>query len=328
MEEKIKKKYTDDVISELLKRFNLKRTDVELVGSHQSFVYKGIVNEKNVYVKMIISTHRSLSQIQAEIEMIQYLDKNNFSVATAMPSINGDYIEAYSDNGTDFFAVMYKEAEGLGIGEYPWSLDVPKRVGVMNAELHNLLSTFKPSECVRPEWWENTFLADAHEYLPGDHDRVLEVIDDLLSTIKKLPKDAESYGLIHGDMLACNYNMTDKNITLFDFDESSYCWYVNDFAVSLFYDALGYTGIVDVSDAIESFKSYLSGYRTVRNLDAFWISKLDLFLKLREIILYVAICRSRDLNDLDRWTENFISGRKEKIENNVPFLDVEFENYI
>ena len=328
MEEQLKQKYSKKVVSSLLQRFGLNIAQVELVGSHQSFVYKAKRQNENVYFRVTLSTHRGKSQLEAEIVMNVYHNNNGFNVASLKPSINGAYIESYIEDGVEFHAVLFEEAEGLGVGKYPWSLDVPKRVGVMTARLHNLMNSYEPTGSKRPEWWENTFLVDARNYLPDNHDGVIDAIEDLVSRIKELPKDKNHYGLTHGDMVACNYNMTDDKITLFDFDEACYCWFVNDIAISLFYDALGWKGVVNVPDAIESFKSFISGYRTVREIDSYWISKIGLFLKLREAILYVAICRSRDLNNLDYWTKNFMDGRKERIENNIPFVELDFQKVI
>ncbi len=322
MEEKLLSKCTKDVLFKLLESFNISK-EVKLIGTHQSYVYKGILNEKNVYVRITLSTHRTLSQLQGEIDMILYLHKNNFDLATPIMSKTNNYIETYSTNEYDFHAVVFKEAEGLGVGVYPWSINVPKRVGVMNAKLHDLLSTYKPKEILRPKWYENTFIVKAKEYLPNNHEKLLKVLDDLVTEIKTLKKDIKSYGLTHNDMVACNYNMTDDKTTLFDFDEASYNYFINDIAVNLFYDALGWKGTVNVEDAIKAFESFIRGYKSIRDLDEYWISKIDLFMRLREIVLYVAIHRSKDINNLDRWSKNYMEGRKERIESCLAFIDVD-----
>ncbi len=49
-----------------------------------------------------------------------------------------------------------------------------------------------------------------------------------------------------------------------------------------------------------------------------------IFLKLREIDLYIAIHRSLDLDDLDPWCASYMKNRREKILNDVPYVDMEF----
>jgi len=66
---------------------------------------------------------------------------------------------------------------------------------------------------------------------------------------------------------------------------------------------------------------FLSGYRLENDITTEWLAQIPHFLKLREIDLYIAIHRSMDVNNLnDRWCAEFMRGRKEKIENDVPFF--------
>jgi hypothetical protein len=47
-------------------------------------------------------------------------------------------------------------------------------------------------------------------------------------------------------------------------------------------------------------------------------------LKQREIDLYGVIYRSFDVNNIsDSWVARFMQGRKERIENDVPYVEIE-----
>ena len=65
---------------------------------------------------------------------------------------------------------------------------------------------------------------------------------------------------------------------------------------------------------------FMKGYSRETNIDFKWLSEIPLFLKLREFILYISVLRHRNLDELDDWTKGFMDGRKEKLENNIPFL--------
>lgn len=324
MEKKLLSKYSREVVEPLLNLYFANYDRVELVGTHQSCVYRHKLDGKNIYIRITLGQHRTVEQIVCELNMLQYLYNHNFDVVRPIKSIKGNLVESRINGDNQFIVVAFTEAIGLGIGQYPWSLDVPFRVGVMTGKLHNLLEVYDSSLVNRPKWDENKFLMHAKQYLPKNHELILSQIDSLVGELKQLPISYESYGLTHGDMVACNYNMTDETITLFDFDESSYCWFVNDIAISVFYDSLGWKGIVDVEDTKESFVSLINGYRSVRKIEAYWISKIPLFLRLREIILYVAIHRSHKLNEIDDWSRNFMDGRKERIEKGVSYIDLDF----
>ncbi|MDO9027186.1 MAG: hypothetical protein Q7U87_04820, partial [bacterium] len=70
---------------------------------------------------------------------------------------------------------------------------------------------------------------------------------------------------------------------------------------------------------------FLEGYAQENRLDPKWLKEIPLFLKIREIDLYGAIHRSFDVNNIDNpWVAGFMKGRKEKIEQDVPYLDIDF----
>jgi Ser/Thr protein kinase RdoA (MazF antagonist) len=72
---------------------------------------------------------------------------------------------------------------------------------------------------------------------------------------------------------------------------------------------------------------FLQGYARENRIDAVWLKEIPYFLKLREIDLYAIIHRSFDVNNLDDpWVAGFMRGRKERIENDVPYLDLDFES--
>jgi len=53
--------------------------------------------------------------------------------------------------------------------------------------------------------------------------------------------------------------------------------------------------------------------------------QIPYFLKLREMDLYVIIHRSCDLDNLDPWCASFMDNRKYKIENDVPYVALDWE---
>jgi Ser/Thr protein kinase RdoA (MazF antagonist) len=70
---------------------------------------------------------------------------------------------------------------------------------------------------------------------------------------------------------------------------------------------------------------FLEGYRRENPIDPFWFNQIPYFLKLREIDLYGVIHRSFDVENInDPWVSNFMNGRKERIEKNIPYVDFDF----
>jgi Ser/Thr protein kinase RdoA (MazF antagonist) len=81
----------------------------------------------------------------------------------------------------------------------------------------------------------------------------------------------------------------------------------------------------------EFMSHFLQGYVKANPLDAKWLVKwlkeIPNFLKLREMELYAVVYRDFDIKNIDDWwIARFMQGRKQKIENDVPFIDFEFES--
>ena len=74
--------------------------------------------------------------------------------------------------------------------------------------------------------------------------------------------------------------------------------------------------------ARSAFAQLMEGYCRENTLSAAWLREIPRFLKLREIDLYIAIHRSLDINNLDPWCASYMKNRREKILNDVPFVDI------
>ena len=72
-------------------------------------------------------------------------------------------------------------------------------------------------------------------------------------------------------------------------------------------------------------EKFLEGYHGENYLEPYWFSKIPLFLKLREFCLYVAIQASLDSRNPNPWCASYIEHRRELIENEVPFVNFDFE---
>jgi len=112
-------------------------------------------------------------------------------------------------------------------------------------------------------------------------------------------------------------------ITLFDFDDCNYSWFINDIAIVLFYIAMGKED--QAAFTREFMTHFLHGYREENQLDKSWLKEIPAFLKLREIDLYAVIHRSFDVENIDHpWVAMYMENRKQRIEEGIPFIDFDF----
>ena len=142
---------------------------------------------------------------------------------------------------------------------------------------------------------------------------------------------------------------TNGALTLFDFDDCAYSWFINDIAIVLFYismdaEELGFPTVTAFTK--EFMTHFLRGYRKAYSLAANWLKEIPTFLKLRELELYAVVHRDFNIEDVDHWSiesfkriqgfdpasdghnwiANFMHNRKTSIEQDLPFIDFDFNS--
>ncbi len=70
----------------------------------------------------------------------------------------------------------------------------------------------------------------------------------------------------------------------------------------------------------------MEGYRRENEIDPIWVTRIPDLVKLREMDLYIVITRE-GIADANDWCRRFMKGRREKIEYNKPFLDLDFSEF-
>ena len=184
-----------------------------------------------------------------------------------------------------------------------------------------------PAGLQRPEWdsLQNCFnplnyLAAAAPWLLAKHSGVLK-------EIQGLPNDPSCYGLTHMDLHFGNFfvESASQRITLFDFDDCAYGWYIMDIAMLLF-DVLV---VYDQADRLQFGRRFLTnllkGYLPHMPDRIFWVMQLPLFLKLLEISMFMTLYSAEFMDDGDDWVAKFMRGRNERIQQDLPYANLDFE---
>jgi Ser/Thr protein kinase RdoA (MazF antagonist) len=111
----------------------------------------------------------------------------------------------------------------------------------------------------------------------------------------------DDYGLVHGDLNPTNFHVNDGQLTLFDFDDCAYNWFINDIAIALPL----YSGIFTHKDwedqMTKFFKWYMRGYFEENHLDEGWLAYLPASLQLQNIITLIACHQSNVPNSQYHW---------------------------
>jgi len=259
-------------------------------------------------------------QTRAELDFIDYLSENNISVAAPLRTINGELVIPVQENGDDYNITVFEFASG-----HFWDKNDPNKWndriffnwGKMMGDMHRLTKEYKSANKYNvPDIFKRNYTGwgsffDCLKIYPA----VYQITQDLLGEMADLPRDKDSYGLIHCDFHPHNFHIDGDKLTLFDFNDNVYAWFALDIGIA-FYHGLDWSRKDDFGNDYTNaiIKNFLKGYLSANHLSEFWISKIPMFMKYRQIWFNAELL---DENDKE-WIYN--------IENDIIFADCEIKS--
>lgn len=329
MEKRITDRFNHRIIEEAASRYGTSADKLVRLDGFESYIFKYNEGNQGLVLRIAHSIRRSEMLIQAEAEWIRYLASNGVSVADAVLSQRGNLVEAINDGEGGFFlATAFKEVKGKPPGDFGWSPQFYFQYGSLIGKMHTLAKSYIPlnPSIQRPLWDAEEINGDVLVNLPPDSPLVSRRYNEILSTLASLPRDRESFGLIHFDAHGGNMLVEESGrINLFDFDDCNRNWFINDLAIVLFYLVTNAENPEKLAN--ELLPPFFKGYSTENKLSSEWLSKIPIFLRMREIDLYAVIHRSFDTENLTGWCKQFMEGRAERIEKAVPYIDLDFKTF-
>ena len=306
-------------LEQAVKLFSLQDYDCREVEGHEGGRNKIFVcskgGEKKFVLRISATGDRTEKDYLAEAEFVRYLAENGALVADVIPSANGKLVEVLDDIAAPVFISLFEYAKGMLLCDigYRYREGAPLteyffNTGKTLGKIHALSKNFKPvAGHRRPDYFDKYNMEYINRLIPDKYSELKSAIAARLETFRVLPTDAQSYGLVHFDFSDGNYHidMSNGNITVFDFDNCMYCWYMFDLA-NLWLHNEGWTRQEPDPNkrfAImqQCFDLQLQGYKTETELPDELQEKLSLFIDmvLIENIVDEFECAAREGQDLD-----------------------------
>ena len=309
------------ILEQAVKLFSLQDYDCREVEGHEGERNKIFVcskgGEKKFVLRISATGDRTENDYLAETEFVHYLAENGALVADVIPSANGKLVEVLDADGTGapvFISLFeyakgmllcdngYRYREGGTLEEYFFN------TGKTLGKIHTLSKKFEPiASHRRQDYFDKYKMEYINRLIPDKYSELKSAIAARLETFRTLPTDAQSYGLVHFDFSDGNYHidMTTGNITVFDFDNCLYCWYMFDLA-NLWLHNEGWTRQEPdpkkrFAIMQQCFDLQLQGYKTETEVPDELLEKLPLFIDMViiENIIDEFECAVREGQELD-----------------------------
>lgn len=314
------------ILKQCRQHYDLDPVMTPIAGGFQNAVFTVTQFETPRILRLTPARTRATENIAAELEFINYLHQHGLTVAQPILSRDKKLVTGCRTPQENWTAVLFTVAPGNKVPypDYLGNTKLYELFGALTGNMHHLSMSYHPKGKPRHLWRENFYLNHVSTYIPQSKTGIHEAHKILMHALESLVLSAGEQGLIHGDLNVGNMHLDGDTLTLFDFDECQMSAYVEDIAIALYYTVFVY-GDDDVKerDAMGKtfMKHFLKGYRQYRSMPQEALRHLELYLKVRELIVHVGIYRRWDFSALNPWQKDYLRYSEKRIEQGLSIIN-------
>ncbi len=234
--------------------------------------------------------YHTLAEINSEMAWLENLQQQkSIHVARPLRGCDGQYLQTVILNGEHRGVILSHWEAGVEPVIGNELSDFTFELGGLSAKLHlHVLQWQRPAWFTRPRW---DFQAALGESAPrwgswkngiGVDPSLIKVFQRTVDVIRKrlhnYGQNENRFGLVHGDLRLANILVDGKQLTLIDFDDSGFGWFMNDAATMVSF----HEHEPQVPDLIEN---WIEGYREQRALMREDEVEIPTFIMMRRLLL-------------------------------------------
>jgi len=275
--------------------YGLDAYELSAINAHEggrNLVYNcSKAGEVEKILRISFLSDRSKDDFLAEAEYVRYLHTHGGSVANVINSLQGNLVEEITYGGNTFFVVLFEKAKGRQLAEngYQYREGVPLseyyyNCGKALGKLHQLSKKYVPAN-KRYSFFDKFNVEYINKLIPETLSSLKQRLYKLIKELDSLSKDSEMYGMIHFDFSDGNYNIDfdTGQITVYDFDNSCFGWYLYDLA-NLWIHGVGWIQHEPDSNKRKEFmdgyfNTIIKGYRSETDISDTALEQLPLLIQ-------------------------------------------------
>lgn len=271
--------------------FNI-RTLIFLSNSTNE-VYRFTKGDQSYILRLTQKSHEYVPKIRAEMDWLYYLVKNGVCASLPIHTCNHELMAVFCDEDKWYIATAFHEAAGRFFdkhNEQLWGPKIFRNWGETMGRMHRLSTSYEPSDILgKRDTWSRRSMNNPH-LQRGRFYMLLEKLISMESTIDSLPRESDSFGLIHNDFHPYNFFINNSEITVFDFDDSIYGWFSLDIAIAathaVWWGVHAEDRVTKSRFAQQFLHEFLMGYEKEHQLSEYWKQTIPLFMEYRNICSY------------------------------------------
>ncbi|MBO1001662.1 phosphotransferase enzyme family protein [Pseudogracilibacillus auburnensis] len=278
--------------------------EIKLINYSENATY--LVTDPKTEMKHILRVSRpnyhTKVEIESELKWLKSIhDSSPLSVPMPIKGRNNEYIHSVrlKNDPQEYYCTLFTYLEGKEPDESKESelINQFENLGEVTAQLHehSILNhnTFKRKN--RLTWDYENILGDRPKWarwqdgkgITPERKELFEVVSKTIkSRLETFGKTRDRFGLIHADLRLANLLVDKDQISVIDFDDCGFGWYLFDLGTSLSF-------IEDKLYVPDLVESWMKGYRKVRALTPEEVEEIPTFIMMRRLQL-ISWVGSRD----------------------------------
>jgi len=265
-------------------QYGIRAKALNFISDSTNEIYRFPKNGTNYIMRFSRRPPSALAAIEAEMDWLAYLSRAGMHVSLPLAAANGTLAVAIENKNEHWVISAFEMAGGRFWDKNNpalWNRRIFHNWGKTTGELHAITKQYNPPNPIAREHFQNPYIwSENIQTCPALHQKACEITDE----INALPRGADAYGLIHCDIHPWNFHIDGDAVRLFDFDDTIFGWHALDIGIAL-YHALwwGRGNDAGYDFTHEIIGSFLEGYLLANKLDPFWIKKIPLFMRFRQV---------------------------------------------
>jgi Ser/Thr protein kinase RdoA (MazF antagonist) len=284
---------------------------ITLINISENATFK--VTDIKTGLDTILRIHRpfyhSKEAIQSELDWVQSLRKVQLvRTPSILPAGSGEQVILVQDStGEQRHAVMFEFMPGVEPTEHRLVADF-QTLGAITARLHNQAKQWKrPSNFTRFTWNFETALGpnghwgswrDGLAMGPAELETLGKLSDTIKKRLDRFGNSEDRFGLVHADMRLANLLVSGDDVTVIDFDDCGFSWYMYDLGSSVSF-------IEDHPLVPDMTAAWVDGYRSVSELSQEEEAELPTFIMFRRLLLVAWVGSHQDTDTGKEMGANF-----------------------
>ena len=286
---------------EAIKHWDVEVKSINLHLQSENTVFKVEGLDGNTYaLRVHRKGYHDLEELNSEHLWTSSLSNAGLLVPEAVVTRSGEAYKTVSFlNSSEYrYVGLVKWIEGTILNDLILDLeekdvsDVYESLGKVVAKFHKATIAWeKPKDFKRHSFDTDGLLGskpfwgrfwEAQNATTREREKLSLIRNNITESLSKLPKDINSFGMIHADLHSQNVLIQGKSLSVIDFDDSGFGWYGFDLAVAI-WDRLDFTATGCHFDI--AYKSLIRGYLEERPNTKDIIETIPTFLLMRTLMI-------------------------------------------